>query len=95
MPPETLNLLIIAMLKSYAAQFSVKKISVGRQGGALEFFDLKSLGDQRIAAAIDKYSGKVKLDMTSAPFLRFSTLETGGKTMVRMTKFLKFAATFA
>ncbi len=95
MPPETLNLLIIAMLKSYAAQFSVKKISVGRQGGALEFFDLKSLGDQRIAAAIDKYSGKVKLDMTSAPILRFAPLETGGKTMVRMTKFLKFAATFA
>ncbi len=49
LPQETVNLLVIAVLKSYAAKFRVKKISVGGNGG---------------------------------------------KTMIFMTKFLKFAASF-
>ena len=95
LPPETLNLLIIAVLKSYAAQFGVRKISVGPKGGTLEFAALASLSDERLQAAMDKYRGAVALDMTSAPALRFPPAANGGKTMVQMTKFLKFASTFA
>ncbi len=95
MPPETLNLLVIAVLKSYAPQFGVRKISVNHKGGALEFADLKALGDNRIGAAMDKYARYVSLDMTSAPVLRFAPCADGGQTMVLMTKFLKFASTFA
>ncbi len=95
LPPETLNLLVIAVLKSYAALFGVKKISVGPKGGALEFSELKALSDERLAAAMDKYRDSVGLEMTSAPVLRFRARGDGGKTMVFMTKFLKFASTFA
>lgn len=95
LPPETLNLLVIAVLKSYAARFSVRKISVNPKGGALEFTDLNALSDKRLGAAMEKYGAVVSLDMTSAPVLRFRPLSDGGKTMVQMTKFLKFASTFA
>lgn len=94
LPAEALNLLVIAVLKSYAARFRVKKISVGPKGGALEFCSLDALSDERLSAAMDKYAPYIGLDMTSAPVLRFRPLADGGKTMVRMTKFLKFAATF-
>lgn len=95
LPPETLNLLIIAVLKSYAGRFGVKKISVGPKGGTLEFSELASLNDSRLQGAMEKYRGAVGLDMTSAPMLRFPFGGNGGKTMVQMTKFLKFALTFA
>ncbi len=95
LPPETLNLLIIAVLKSYAAKFGVKKIAVSQRGGTLEFAELAALRDERLQAAMEKYRGLVGLDMTIAPMLRFPPKGDGGKTMVQMTKFLKFASTFA
>ena len=95
MPQETLNLLVIAVMKSYAAHFGVRKISVTNVGGALEFSSIQPLGDRRVTAAMEKFAGLVSLDMTSAPLLRFRAQGDGGRTMVAMTKFLKFAATFA
>ncbi len=95
LPPETLNLLVIAVCKSYAVKFRVKKITVNQNGGALEFFELSALSDRKLSAAMEEYKGKVSLDMTSAPVLRFPNRGDGGKTLVQMTKFLKFAATFA
>lgn len=95
MPAETLNLLVIAVLKSYASRFGVKKVSVDHAGGALEFTSLNALGDKRLSAAMEKYRDKISLDMTTAPVLRFRPAGDGGKTMVLMTKFLKFATSFA
>ncbi len=95
LPQETVNLLVIAVLKSYASAFGVKKISVGGGGGALEFGSLSCLSDERLGAAMEKYKRDVSLDMTSAPVMRFRALDSGGKTMLLMTKFLKFAATFS
>ncbi len=95
MPPETLNLLVIALLKSYAVQFGVTKISVNPKGGGLEFSALSALSDKRMGAAMEKYAAYFSVEMTSAPVLRFRNMGDGGKTMVLMTKFLKFAATFA
>ncbi len=94
LPNETLNLLVIALLKSYASAYGVRKISVDKRGGALEFASLSSLSDERLAAAMERYRGYLALDMTSAPVLRFKAAGDGGKVMVLMTKFLKFAATF-
>ena len=94
LPPETLNLLIIAVLKSYAAPFRVKKISVGRKGGALTFASLDALASEGLSAAMEKYRGAVGLDMTGAPVITFRPQGDGGKTMVFMTKFLKFARSF-
>ncbi len=95
LPPETLNLLVIALLKSYAVKMGVKKISVNQKGGALEFARLSALSDERMGAAMEKYASYLSLDMTSAPVVRFRSIGDGGKTMVLMTKFLKFAATFS
>lgn len=95
LPPETLNLLVIAVLKSYAAPFGVRKISVNRKGGALEFSSLSALGDKGLGAAMQKYGEVVGMDMTSAPVVTFRPQADGGKTMILMTKFLKFARSFA
>ncbi len=95
LPLETRSLLVIAVLKNYAAELGVRKVSVGQKGGALEFPDLATLSDRRIVAALERFNGHVSLDMTRAPVVRFPAQADGGRTMVQMTKFLKFAATFA
>ncbi len=94
MPQEVLNLLIIAVLKSYASKFNVKKICVDGAEGSLELPSVNSLEDARLAAALDKYAGKVKLSMAKAPLVVFPPRQNASKTMLDMTKFLKFALSF-
>ncbi|MDE5722415.1 MAG: transcription-repair coupling factor [Clostridia bacterium] len=94
MPDEVLNLLIIAVLKSYAAKFNVKKISVDGTEGSLELPSINSLKDSGLTAALDKYSGKVKLSMAKVPLIIFAPHRIPSKTMLEMTKFLKFALSF-
>lgn len=95
MPQEVLNLLIIAVLKSYAAKFNVKKISVDGTEGSLELPSINSLQDDRLNAALDKYRGRVKLSMAKTPQIIFLPHNNPAKTMLEMTKFLKFALSFA
>jgi len=95
MPDEVLNLLIIAVLKSYAATFNVKKITVDPQGGCLELPSLNVLKDNRLSAAIEKYKREITLSMTKSPQIVFAPQSTQTKTMLAMTKFLKFASTFS
>ncbi|MDE6597884.1 MAG: transcription-repair coupling factor [Clostridia bacterium] len=95
MPDEVLNLLIIAVLKSYAAQFGVRKISVDGTEGALELPSINSLKDERLASALDRFAGKVKLSMAKAPLIIFAPHSNPAKTMLDMTKFLKFALSFS
>ncbi len=92
LPEPALNLLVIAVLKSYASRMRVKKISVGQKGGALEFTALSAL--EALSGAMEKYGPYLSLEMTTAPILRFKNMGDGGRTMVLMTKFLKFASTF-
>ncbi len=93
-PDEVLNLLIIAVLKSYAAKFNVKKITVDPQGGCLELPSVNSLRDARLAAAIENYRREVTLSMAKVPQVVFRAQSTQTKTMLGMTKFLKFAVSF-
>ncbi|MDE5766555.1 MAG: transcription-repair coupling factor, partial [Clostridia bacterium] len=95
MPDEVLNLLIIAVLKSYAAQFNVKKITVDGQGGVLELPSVNSLKNEKLSAALDKYAGGVKLAMAKVVQIVFAPQQSQTKTMLAMTKFLKFASSFA
>ena len=87
--------MVIAVLKSYAAKFRVKKISLINGVGALVFPSLETLGDGRLLAAMDKYQGKVRLNMTEAPVMEFYGKRDAAELMAEMTKFLKFALTFA
>jgi transcription-repair coupling factor (superfamily II helicase) len=94
MPDEVLNLLIIAVLKCYAAKFNVRKISVDGTEGCLELPSINSLKDVRLTAALDKYKGLTTLSMAKVPQIVFAPLSSPTKTMLEMTKFLKFASTF-
>ncbi len=94
LPVAVENLLVIAVLKSYAAKFHVKKISLIKKVGALEFPCLEALGDKRILAAMDKYSKNVRLNMSEAPVVEFFGFRDNTVLMAEMTKFLKFALTF-
>ena len=94
LPKAVENLLVIAVLKSYAAKFHVKKITLIKGVGALEFPSLEALGDARILAAMDKYQGRVRLNMSEAPVIEFFAKREAAELMAEMTKFLKFALTF-
>lgn len=94
MPESVLNLLVIAVLKSYASKFNVKKISVDWAEGALELPSVNSLQDRRLAAALDKFSDGITLSMAKAPLIVFTARSNPTKTMLAMTKFLKFAVSF-
>lgn len=94
-PDEALNLLIIAVLKAYAASFNVKRITVDPQGGALELPSLNSLRDARLVSALEKYKKEVTLSMAKVPQIVFAARQTQTKTMLLMTKFLKFALSFS
>ena len=85
---------MIAVLKSYAAKFNVRKITVAKGVGALEFPSLEALGDKRILAAMDKYKEKVRLNMAEAPVVEIFGKREAADLMAEMTKFLKFALTF-
>ena len=94
LPQAVVNLLVIAVLKSYAAKFNVRKITVAKGVGALEFPSLEALGDKRILAAMDKYKEKVRLNMAEAPVVEIFGKREAADLMAEMTKFLKFALTF-
>lgn len=87
--------MVIAVLKSYATKFKVKKITLAGGIGALEFPSIQSLGDKRLQAALDKYAGETRLNMTEAPVIEFLKGRDAAEIMAQMTKFLKFALTFA
>ncbi len=94
LPKAVENLLVIAVLKSYAAKFHVKKITLINGVGGLEFPTLEALGDKRVLAAMDKYQKCVRLNMTEAPVIEFFGKRDPAELMAGMTKFLKFALTF-
>lgn len=94
LPPEVLNLLVIAVLKSYAAKFNVRKIAVSGKGGRLELPSVNSLADERLAAALDRFASVVHLEMSRCPAIEFSGEKSAQKVMLQMTKFLKYAENF-
>ena len=91
MPQEVLNLLVIAVLKSYAARFNVRKISVSGKGGRMELPSVNSLADERLASALEHFASSVRLDMTKAPAIEFPAAKSARDVMLGMTKFLRYA----
>ncbi len=91
LPPSAENLLVIALMKSFAQKLRVRRIAVGQKGGLVEFSALAALGSEGVSAAIEKYGSRVSLEMTSAPCIRFRPEADGARTMIRMTRFLQFA----
>ena len=60
-----------------------------------EFSSLDILGDARIQGAMDKWRNRVRLNMSEAPVVEFFAVHEPRDLMAEMTKFLKFASTFA
>lgn len=94
MPNEVLNLLIIAVMKAYASRLQVSKIGVSSKAAYLEFSALSALGDKKLRAAMDEYAQGIQVSMTSSPKINFIPRANPAKTMLEMTKFLKFAVSF-
>ncbi len=94
LPVAVENLMVIAVLKSYATKFGVKKITLINGVGALEFPSLQAFGDSRILGAMDKYAQSTRINMTEAPVIEFFGKRDSAELMAEMTKFLKFALTF-
>lgn len=93
MPDEVLHLLIIAVLKAYAAKFNVKKISVDGTAGAFELPSVNVLSDERLKAALDKYAGKVSLRWLKRRLWCFSS-RNGGKNYAGYDKIFKICVKF-
>lgn len=91
MPSEVQNLLVIAVLKSYAAKFNIRKVAVSAKGGRFELPSVNSLADPRLAAALDRFSSNIRLEMSRCPAIEFFGGRDARTVMVSMTKFLKFA----
>lgn len=94
LPPETDNLLVVAVLKSYAAKYNIRKISVSAGKGALELPSLNTLADAGIKAALDKYAKEVTISMMDVPVLCFRGIREQRRIMIGMSNFLKYATTF-
>ena len=94
LPKAVENLLVIAVLKSYATKFGIKKVTLAKGVGALEFPSLNALGDKRILAAMDNFKNDTQLNMTEAPVVEFHRGRDSAELMAKMIKFLKFASTF-
>ncbi len=92
LPKEVLNLLIIAVLKSYAAKLNIRKIAVSSVGGEIVLPSVQTLADGKFSAALDAFAGKVRLDMSKNPAVLFRPESDAQKLMLSMTKFLKSAA---
>jgi len=90
-PREVYNLLLIAVLKSYASLFSVKRIVVNRKRAALEFPSLNAINDKGLMKAVDDNREKVSLSMISSPALEFVLAKSMASTVRSMINFLKYA----
>ena len=93
-PDEVYNLMLIAVMKAYAAVFSVSKIGVSSKEAYIEFSAVSALADKRLNAAMDKFAGYIQVSMTNSPRINFAIRKNPARTMQEMTKFLKFAASF-
>ncbi|MBO5328766.1 MAG: hypothetical protein J6B04_06305, partial [Clostridia bacterium] len=67
---------------------------VNSDEGYLELPTVNSLKDVRLKAALDKFIDRTSLSMAKAPLIIFKPRANPAKTMLDMTKFLKFAASF-
>ncbi len=88
MPNEVLNLLIIAVLKSYAMKLNVQKIVVHSKEGRLELPSLTSLQNKTLMQQIQK-NANIQLDMSTTPAIVFTEQQSVKNKMVSMTNFLK------
>ena len=91
MPAEVLNLLLIAVLKAYATPFNVKKITLDANGGTLALPGISSLKDERLTTALDKYAKIATISVAKDIQISFRAQASTVKTLLEMTKFLKFA----
>lgn len=91
LPDEVFNLLVIAVLKSYAAKFAVKKIVVNSKRAAVEFSSLNAVNNPKLNSALSRFQGRVSLSMVTAPAVEFIPKKDPVLTMREMIKFLKYA----
>ncbi len=71
LPMETDNLVNIAVVKMLATKLKVKEINVKKGATNLVFNSFNAFADKGLTKAIDEFSERVRISMTSAPALEF------------------------
>lgn len=94
LPVAVGNLLVIAVLKSYAQKFGVEKITLKNGVGSLQFPSVETLAKKGVLTAVQKCSQTARLNMSAAPVVEIFGKKNNTELMAEMTKFLKFALTF-
>ncbi len=85
-PEETENLINIAVVKMLAMKLSVKEIIVKRGQTCLIFNDFSVFADESLKNAMDKFKGKVIVNMANAPALEFVQNEQNNDVMLRVLR---------
>jgi transcription-repair coupling factor (superfamily II helicase) len=86
LPYETENLINIAVVKMLAMKLSVKEIIVTRERVSLTFNDFSAFGDKRLAAAMDKFNGRLSVSMATVPALDFIRKEQTNDEMLAVLR---------
>ena len=94
-PEEVSALLVIAVLKAYAAHFSIRAVSLDKNGGRLSLPSMRLLSDAGFQAAMERYKRYLTLELTDVPTLVFRDGGDSMKILLIMSKFLKFASSFS
>lgn len=94
-PKEVSALLVIAVLKAYAAHFSIPKVVVDKNGGRLTLPSMQLLSHPGIQKAMEEFKGYLTLELTKDPTLVFQEGGGADKILLVMSKFLKFASSFS
>lgn len=95
LPMEVEDLINIAAVKSMAAKFAAKTITVRQGLCEVTFAALSSLNDEGLHAALERYKNGVRLDMSVSPALQFSSMDKSNGEMLEFLKeFFAYSLSF-
>lgn len=94
LPQAVINLLVVAVLKSYAAKFNVRKITVAKGLGGAGVSLPRGAGRQTYPRRDGQIRAKRAPEYGGSAVVEFFGKREATDLMAEMTKFLKFALTF-
>ena len=95
LPMEVEDLISIAAVKSAAAETGVTQLVVRKGLCEAVFSSLSALGNEGLRAAVERYKGRARFDMSVKPALRFGPEElSNGEMLAFLKEFFACAVSF-
>lgn len=95
LPMEVEDLINIAAVKSMAAKFGAKTITVRHELCEVTFTELSCLGDGGLREALERYKRDARLDMSVCPAVRFDAFnKSNGEMLALLKEFFACASSF-